>query len=204
MHTEATPRAYGIVVGLDASLLSYRALEEALEIAARRPSVELHVVTVAESQGRSLRLPGSSLAVVEEDARQTVKNRVAEVVRTYQSTHGDASLEPIAVYVAPGDPAKVITDLARAVDASLIVVATHGRRGVSRLVMGSVAADVLRKAPCGVYVVRPADFVGGEKVPSVEPPLEPGEPHLKHFHHRRTYHYVDKVAPASTRTMPAS
>jgi hypothetical protein len=72
------------------------------------------------------------------------------------------------------------------------------------MLLGSVAAHVVRDASTSVYVVRPTDFVGGEKVPEIQPPLAPGEPHLKHFEHRRTYHYVDKVAPWSSRAMPVS
>jgi hypothetical protein len=70
--------------------------------------------------------------------------------------------------------------------------------------LGSVAQHVVRDAQTSVFVVRPADFVRGNKVPEIQPPLAPGEPHLKHFEHRRTYHYVDKVSHWTNRTMPAS
>lgn len=202
--TEAKSNVYEIVVGLDFSDLSRRALEQALDIARTKGATELHVVTVAEPQGMLVRLPGSSVAVGESEAQETARSHVADIVRDYQGVNGQLNIERIAVYVVAGEPSKIICDLARAVDASLIVVATHGRRGVSRFVLGSVAANVVREAPCGVFVVRPTDFVGGEKVPEIQPPLAPGEPHLKHFAHRRTYHYVDKVSHWSDRAMPAS
>lgn len=56
-----------------------------------------------------------------------------------------------------GQPAEVITDLAAAEHTDLIAVGTHGRRGVRRLVLGSVAAAVVRHAPCSVLVVRADD-----------------------------------------------
>jgi universal stress protein A len=202
-------KPHEIVVGFDFSELAERALEEAIGIATRRPPAELHVVTVVEPANRGcVRLPGDVDPVREDLASEITRQRVAEIVKEYQTRHGPIGIERVAVYVLTGppagEPAKAITDLARAVDAELVVVGTHGRTGLSRLVLGSVAAHVVRDATCSVHVVRPTDFVGGEKVPEVEPPLRPGEPHLKHFEHRRTYHYVDKVAPWTRRTMPVS
>jgi len=53
-----------------------------------------------------------------------------------------------------GQPADVIAEVATKLAADLIVMVTHGRRGLARLVEGSVAEKVLRKAPCPVLAVR--------------------------------------------------
>jgi nucleotide-binding universal stress UspA family protein len=53
-----------------------------------------------------------------------------------------------------GDPATVIVETAAETGADLIVLGTHGRTGLSRLVMGSVAEEVLRRAPCPVLTIR--------------------------------------------------
>lgn len=205
----ATPKTpYGIVVGFDFSDLSERALEEALAIAGRSTPAELHVVTVAQAAGTLLRLPGEADPITDELARETVRLRVAKIVDEYQARRGAVPLDRIAVYVLGGlpvgEPGKLIAELARAVDASLIVVGTHGRTGVARALLGSVAQHVVREATTSVYIVRPPDFIRGEKVPPIEPPLAPGEPHLKRFEHRRTYHYVDRADKVTTRTLPAS
>jgi len=65
-----------------------------------------------------------------------------------------------AVCVAP-DPAIEIVAYAKDAHTDLIVIGTHGRTGVSRFLMGSVAEHVVRTAPCPVLVVRPSehDFV---------------------------------------------
>ena len=55
-----------------------------------------------------------------------------------------------------GDPAPSIIRTAEEENADLIVVGTHGRTGLARLLMGSVAEEVVRKATCDVLVVRPA------------------------------------------------
>jgi nucleotide-binding universal stress UspA family protein len=51
-------------------------------------------------------------------------------------------------------PANAIVEYARSIHADTIVVGTHGRDGVSRMLMGSVAELVVRHAPCPVLVVR--------------------------------------------------
>jgi nucleotide-binding universal stress UspA family protein len=59
------------------------------------------------------------------------------------------------VLLRTGDARDVINQTAKEVDADLIVMGTHGRRGVSRALLGSVAETVVRTAPCPVLTVRP-------------------------------------------------
>src|ERR1044071_6790912 len=59
-----------------------------------------------------------------------------------------------AVVVAEsGDPQVTILDYAVSMEADLIVMGTHGRRGFKRLLLGSVTEAVLREAPCPVLTV---------------------------------------------------
>jgi nucleotide-binding universal stress UspA family protein len=55
--------------------------------------------------------------------------------------------------LAEGDPAEVILHVAREIPADLVVVGTHGRTGLRRVLMGSVAEQVVRRAPCPVLTV---------------------------------------------------
>jgi nucleotide-binding universal stress UspA family protein len=65
-----------------------------------------------------------------------------------------------------GDPADQIVEVARQEGADMIVMGTHGRTGLRRLLMGSVAEAVVRRAPCPVLTFKqPA-----ETVPAHEPP----------------------------------
>ncbi|MDW8254936.1 MAG: universal stress protein [Chloroflexota bacterium] len=56
-----------------------------------------------------------------------------------------------------GDPAALILEAASRANCSVIVMATHGRSGLSRLVFGSVADQVLRGSPIPVLMVRAAE-----------------------------------------------
>jgi len=61
------------------------------------------------------------------------------------------------ILMKTGDARDMINEAAREVDADLIVMGTHGRRGVSRALLGSVAETVVRTAPCPVLTIRPRD-----------------------------------------------
>lgn len=63
--------------------------------------------------------------------------------------------------IVTGQPAAAIMSWAAAKQAQLIIIGTHGRHGVTRFFMGSVAERVLREAPCAVLVV-PAAPVSAE------------------------------------------
>jgi hypothetical protein len=118
-------------------------------------------------------------------------------------SRGAADVDLVSVYLTTGNPAKRIVTLANAVDADMIVLGTHGRRGIERLFLGSVASEVVKTAICNVLVVRPSDFMRGEKLPEIEPALKAGEHSLKPFHHGHTRHYTDRAARASSRMMPS-
>src|SRR4051794_16783690 len=61
---------------------------------------------------------------------------------------------PVEYGLADGDPPAEIVRIAGETPCDLIVMGTHGRRGLTRLVLGSVAEEVLRKAPCPVVTVK--------------------------------------------------
>jgi nucleotide-binding universal stress UspA family protein/quercetin dioxygenase-like cupin family protein len=75
--------------------------------------------------------------------------------------------------VAEGRAPNEILRLAQALKSDLIVMGTHGRTGLDRLLTGSVAEEVLRKAVCPVLVVRTAPTEA--RVAEAEPHAEPGK-----------------------------
>jgi universal stress protein A len=61
---------------------------------------------------------------------------------------------PIETLVVWGNPSMEICRIAQEYETDLIVMSTHGRTGLARLCMGSVAEHVVRSAPCAVLVLR--------------------------------------------------
>ncbi len=70
---------------------------------------------------------------------------------------------PMEIKVKEGDPPHVICNTALEQGADLIALGTHGRRGISRMIMGSVTAKVIADSPCDVLVVKkPCDKCSGK------------------------------------------
>jgi len=207
-ESSATSKKQHIVVGFDFSELSERALQEALVIASRRPSPVLDVVVVGLQASNLLLMPDNSEPITKAVARENVRLRVTKIIEGFHAAHGPSRITELSVYVltglSAGDTGHLIAEVAKDVDAEVILVGSHGRRGLSRLLLGSVAERVVREARTSVYVVRPSDFVDGAKVPAIEPPLAAGQAHLKEFRHAHTYHYTDKSEQYTSRTMPVT
>jgi universal stress protein A len=74
--------------------------------------------------------------------------------------------------VLMGDPADTVVRVAREEDADMIVVGSHGRTGLVRLLMGSVAETIVRRAPCPVLVHKHVERPAAEVVPAESIPAE--------------------------------
>lgn len=204
MNPSSAPK-FNIVVALDFSVLADRALEQALRLSLMHAHTELHVVVVGWPEADKVRLPGpKGLLLTRADAELELGKHVNEQVSKFHEKEPKLGLERIALYIADGAPGERICALAESVDADLVVLGTHGRQGLERWVLGSVAEEVVRRAGCGVFVVRPRDLLHGQELPRVEPPLKPGEHTLKPFHHAPTYHYVARGTSGGGRVMPIS
>ncbi|HEX5105074.1 MAG TPA: universal stress protein [Pirellulaceae bacterium] len=84
---------------------------------------------------------------VQEPDREELKRMLSDVVPTDPQV-------PCEHKLMIGSPATAIVDLAEKENADLIVMPTHGRTGLMRVLMGSVAEEVVRKAGCPVLTVK--------------------------------------------------
>jgi glycine betaine transporter len=95
---------------------------------------------------------GIALTVSQKYVEQFVQESKAQLQELVAKLCPNASVGPLLV--ESGDPREVIVHKARDLHAELIVMGTHGRRGLIHALMGSVAESVARSAPCSVLVVR--------------------------------------------------
>ncbi len=93
-------------------------------------------------------VPAAERAAVDAEVRAFVRRSAGE--------------RDVTVETRIGYPADEIVAAAEELGSGLIVIGTHGRSGLKRLILGSVAEDVLRRAPCPVLTVREAPEVTGE------------------------------------------
>ncbi len=82
-----------------------------------------------------------------QETDEELRARLAQLVPPEKSVR-------VERFLATGSPAEEILRLAGDAHADLIVLGTHGRTGLGRLLMGSVAERVVRKAPCLVLTVK--------------------------------------------------
>jgi nucleotide-binding universal stress UspA family protein len=134
-----------IVVGTDFSETSLAALATAYNLALENHSTLylLHVViedhlhpgsgVIAPVRDSYIKEMNQLALLIPEECREKVKARRVLLV---------------------GDPAKTIARFAQEKHADLIVVGTHGRTGLNRLLLGSTSEHLLRYAPCQVLVVN--------------------------------------------------
>ncbi len=97
---------------------------------------------------------------IEKAARETLE---AWVGRHVKSKSG------VKIVIRSGVTHEVVGKVAEEVGANLIVMATHGRRGIGHVILGSVTERVLRDAPCPVLVVRPPTPAPKKKASKAKP-----------------------------------
>jgi nucleotide-binding universal stress UspA family protein len=107
-----------------------------------------HAITLAESHGASLTIlyvytPGAGNGA----DRDYWQNQLEQIRPVNPRI-------PVHHIVLEGDPATEIVNYARDAGIDLIAMGTHGRTGLERLLMGSVAEKVMREAACSVLVVK--------------------------------------------------
>ncbi len=116
---------------------------------ARQNAATICILNVVPSPVGSAQIPAIPLEpypVAEEDARQRLE------VIAKQRLEGKL---PCEIATRSGDPAKEIVQAVTALDVDLVVMATHGRTGLSHLFIGSVAERVVRESPEPVLTIRP-------------------------------------------------
>ncbi|MEK6711972.1 MAG: universal stress protein [Nitrospinota bacterium] len=110
------------------------------------PSVPGGYTSYEGYTGRAAAFPGRSRLL--EDARLQLESQLRGIMR--QAAAGPK----VRSEVVWGEPLKEILRTAGAGDYDLIIMATHGRQGLSRFLLGSVTEQVIRRAPCPVLAVR--------------------------------------------------
>lgn len=134
-----------ILVPLDGSPLAETALPEAIELARQR-GARLLLLRAAEAHVPLAADPTEAQVRVVQEAEAYLAELKAELAAT-----GTTDVETSVWY---GPPAHAIVEAARLRHADLIVMTTHGRSGLGRLILGSVAESVLRGTTTPILLLR--------------------------------------------------
>jgi len=144
-----------------------------------RPDAELHLVHVVGRE--ALKAETHEPSIVDDALKH-----LHEWVLSKTGSKDSPIAMQIHLEVAIGNPADELVQVAVDNSADLLLLGTHGRKGVAKLVLGSVAEQVLHKSPCSVLIARPDDYEGRDKSPAVGPSPEEGHrafrPHPPRYH----------------------
>ena len=133
-----------VLVPIDFSEWSYEAIAPAKEYVESETDLTLiHVLTSLHPAD-----PAAMWNTLDDEQRkQKVKDFLAEKL-------SQMGYKTVRIEVRLGDPSTEIVDFAKEIAADLIVLPSHGRKGISRFLLGSVAERVVRLSPCPVLVIK--------------------------------------------------
>jgi nucleotide-binding universal stress UspA family protein len=139
-----------LLVPVDGSIPSVRGLDEAIRLA-RLTGGSIHLVHVLDQLAFVAGLEGYSVDVfgILQDAGREILKKMKERV--------DAAGVPVTTFLSeplPGRVCDVVGAQVERVRADIVVLGTHGRRGIGRLVIGSDAEQILRTSVVPVLLVR--------------------------------------------------
>jgi nucleotide-binding universal stress UspA family protein len=157
--TSPAERAFVLVVGLDLddTETSGFALDQAVRVAMRVGGSEMHLVHVLAA--------GASV----EKARDAA-GCLWRYVSAKAAQLGGLARQKVGVHVRSGAAGHEIAELARDVNADLVVVGTHRRSHLKQLFLGSTAEHVMATATCPVFVAGPRPIAKPSTVVSIDPP----------------------------------
>lgn len=152
-----------ILLTTDGSELAQAAVPHALHLASTAGEATIVGVTVIDTVAQILAQAspsgwgyyGGGIAVESAEAAVAAEREEAEGTLAALTAQLEAAGVTVRTCVIEGHPGTAIVDAAAREHADVIVMATHGRGGLGRAVLGSVADHVVRHAPCPVLLVRP-------------------------------------------------
>jgi nucleotide-binding universal stress UspA family protein len=147
VRSTAVSNVERLLVAFDGTPLAGQALQHALESYPDAEITVLHVIDYVEDSYGARALIGSDAL------RERAHERSAELLADAESMAGESDRK-VSTATRVGRPAREIVAYADANDIDTIVIGSHGRSLVARVLLGSVAETVVRRAPIPVLVVR--------------------------------------------------
>ncbi|MCX7914345.1 MAG: universal stress protein [Thermodesulfovibrionales bacterium] len=136
-----------ILVATDGSEYSDKAIDKAIEMA-RNNQVEILVVNIAEDY-----CPIGLTEIDCDTIRELVMKESKGIMQKATNRFKDAGFD-VRGLIEFGSPAETIAQIAQREKADEIIVASHGKHGAKKFLMGSVTARLIEVAPCPVIVVK--------------------------------------------------
>jgi nucleotide-binding universal stress UspA family protein len=123
-----------------------------IQTVAKKFNSEIHLLFVARvfDYFTGIYVPAASITAMEKDIIYGAEKRLDEFVEQYFSDYPN-----MVTSVVPGDASNKIIDYITSNDIDLVIMGTHGRKGLDKVIFGSVAERVVKTAPVPIMVVNP-------------------------------------------------
>ena len=122
--------------------------------------------------------------LVVERAPSLLQDRALRIASSFGLTFDASALH---AHARIGGATETLLQMTVDYDADLLIVGSHRRRGIDRLVLGSVAEALVRRAQCAVLIAREKNYAGAKKTPLPDAPYAPGQ---------APYHSKDELEPS--------
>ena len=142
-----------ILISTDGSETAQKGLDHGLTLA-KGLGAKVTILTVTERLPAYAGIEGGVSASVYDDYAAGQKEAAGKVLAAAKAAASRLGVEAETVCLENALPAEAIVETANARNCSLIAMSSHGRRGLGRLVLGSVTSEVLAHSPVPVLVVH--------------------------------------------------
>lgn len=163
MTSSTHSQPYIILAALALDETGVLALREAARVAQQRPGSELHLVHVVLEEAPAT----SALELTSLDQRLAA---APAQIRQYVEQVWSETPSRVVAHLRAGQPSRSILQTAVDINADLVVVGTHRRAGLKKLILGSIAEQVLDHAHCPVLIALPKDYSGKIASDTIQPP----------------------------------
>lgn len=159
IRPDPTPEVYNVLVASDLGDVSQRALDIAVN-GAQMEDANIHLITAIEEQfTRRMRHMGVTEEKIQSyHEKQIVEAEAALHTQLTQTDHRTLA-QPVQVHVGSGPADLVILEAIQKYKIDLLIMGTVARGGITGMIVGNTAEQLLAQVPCSILAIKPDDFV---------------------------------------------
>ncbi len=159
IRPDPTPEVYNILVASDFSDVSQRALDMAVN-GAQMEEANIHLITAIEDHlSRRMKQLGVSQEKIKKYRDNMLEKAESDLHSQLTQTDHRTLTQPVQVHVVEGPADIVVLDAIDEYQIDLLVMGTVARGGITGMIIGNTAEQLLPQVPCSLLAIKPDDFV---------------------------------------------
>ncbi len=139
-----------VIIPVDFTSTMDKVVEYAVSIADQLKSEIVFFHVINDFKGYDMMLVHPSFEPIKKDLENATKERMADLVKDHEGRE-----QPVSGKVVFGEAGEEIVNFAKDQKADMVIIGTHGTKGLERILMGSTAEYVVKKAPCPILTFNP-------------------------------------------------